>query len=277
TDYFSSDYEASYIKDNKDNIKMTNYNYFCYDLSAVIFSPEDLSRKTIFFTDYGNEDLDFFGYENSGIPEHETMTRELYTGLKKAILADILKQSFEEKYHSGSKSLGVISFAEKKSVFFGNYYDCFKIYITEDMTNTIEFLKSNNMIEFFNSDSDIVEAYIKPFDQAFISSQMNDKEYLSRYYRLFIGRVFESSFNSNKEYMEGYDFIEDKSFAEAYKLDDYNKISDSTTVEALRSKANSFCYIENGGYFCIFKNSNDEYFSTYIFEEDMPEEIKNAG
>lgn len=180
--------------------------------------------------------------------------------LIEALQKDITKQTIDDRYFPSKSPLGMIMFTlstdENSNVSFGYNMQNSVIYLTDSFTNTISFLKENNLYGYLTPTKNIESITIQRYDP-YIGINKNIQPQ-SQY---FMGY---SSADSHQ-------YIITKDFGKDFVIDDTDRIN-----KLLPILRNDY-FMSDGGYLvsCKIKDSN-QYIYKFLPKKDTPLYIKNS-
>lgn len=291
------DEEYDKINSSKERSDYANTEKYSYDAGLVSFISPNLDKLSVFGTPtkYGeqvktNPDLaPGVNFEQIASPEQAPgeeeeseylqMTKEQHTALKTAIYKDLTRQTAQQRNQPSAPALGVIKFSSKRNAGMdsGYMYSGYHfsgdditltndtttasiIYVTPDMTNTVEFLKANDFYKYFIGDNTVVSAHILS-----INDNYGDENYSYGGVNSNIKGEFVACLSHN--------------VAQRSKEDDVvhqlkNKLTKPEQVKELSDLAQLNYYLNDNGYYCIFELSDGSYVTKYLPEKSAPDYVK---
>lgn len=180
--------------------------------------------------------------------------------LLSCIEKDVSSQSLEDRYYSNKPALGIIMFTnntEDQNLNFAYNLENSVVYVTDNFTNTIKFLKDNNLYQYFTKNTDIESITFQKYDP-YIGMNKNYKPQ-SQY---FMG------YSSNN----GYQFIISKDFGKDLIIDDEDKLKELSGL-----LCNDY-FMSDGGYLASVKIKNsDKYIYKFLPMKNAPDYIKKQA
>ena len=221
---------------------------------AKLYNGEFIFNNSIYSYLNGDNDAYIRASYDIGTETKVALDKEKKVQLLNSIKSDILNQSVSERYFSSKDTLGSIDFFKAGEM---SVNDGKTVYISDNMKNTIKFLKDNDLYKCLEAErSEIEFMSFKP-----VSALKKDKYNNYDIYERNFTKIYHSSKGSNKNWGR----FKDK------------KITDKEKLEQLKTKLRSNYSITRGGYYVIIKyKDSDSYLRKFLPYSEAPDYIKSA-
>lgn len=164
-----------------------------------------------------------------------------------AILSDIMKQNIQQRYYQSKKALGIIKLSQSDT--YAGTNDKL-VFITEDFTNTISFLKANDLFKYLINNNEVDNICVIRRILNYKSEGENSLHEFSQYFRA-------SRLTS--------------------RIDEAGKsIEDKIQINEIMDKCRTNYFTKDGGYIVRVKIKDADIY-TYLFlpEGDAPSYLKD--
>lgn len=216
--------------------------------------------------------------------------------LRKALAADLTEQTLEQRYFPKDQALGVLHLLqgsqkfddeyfdeadptddevildtevedsripEEHMIFSVNYYEGVSFVITPDMKRTVDFLKSNDLYDFFLSENDLK---VVAADIVGVKT-LRDKYY----YSTGMTMLFNGGWNKNNNYDKKSDYYSYGDFAGVYKT------TDEKLVNEIEKGAHLSYFTALDGFYVRFTLADKAGYTTmYVPRQNMPASVAKA-
>ncbi|MCD7796567.1 MAG: hypothetical protein LUG95_02825 [Clostridiales bacterium] len=200
--------------------------------------------------------------------------------LTDALLADLLNSSYEDRYKSGEKPIGIITFcdlssteisatyADTEEVFYTNtIYGALSYYLYESMTNTVNYLKSSGDYDLLSGDNLFEEHSV---NKAYAVKCSDYRELSSIVPSRYMSYIFCQSVSFEEE-DEAYDnaLSTNSEIVELFK-ENGTKVTDADELKTLDEKSWIYRYASSDDYIVLFIGENGGRYIRLITDEEAP-------
>lgn len=192
-------------------------------------------------------------------PERVDLDASKRKQLLSCISKDVQNQSIKDRYFSLKPALGVIMFThntDEDSLTFSYNLENSVVYITDSFFNTINFLKENNLYQYFTNKVNLESVTFQKYDP-FVGINKNYKPE-SQYFMGYISN-------------DGYQFIVTKDFGKDLVIDDPSQLKE------LSGLLQNNYFMSTGGYLASVKiKGTDKYVYKFLPAQNAPDYVKNS-